>query len=538
MIRYIVLAIGLGALLAWANPSFATAFLTEVVDPSPSAGGTSLDLDAQGRPHITYSLGGSLHHTFKANGSWVSETVPGVAYAGRRSFAINPSGELILSYWSSSGALTCATKTNGMWTSNVVHTDGGVGDALTIDAAGNPHILSYLGNGSLVHSYRSGATWVNQVITATGGQPPVDLAIVIDSQEHPHIATERFYGRQVFHSFDSGQGWVTEVLDETPLGAQPLHSVALALDTLDQPAIAFTDYASNSLKLAQKAGADWITEVVPGAAFGQYTNLSLDAQGLPHVMYSDGSLRYVTRPAGEWVVETVADGGSGVSMKLDRAGIPHAAYVGARGIQYSRAIDCNLAFGPDAVNAQRHGTWVTAYLESADFAVASVDPSTIRLDGAIACESKFATIGDHDADGIPDLMVKFRTEDVLPRISGGVTSLAMTGQLATGEEFKVDGALRLIDSAVASSGLSLRIVSPPGTAHVEYVLESPNRGAVQLQVFDVRGRLVRSWSDAPSQTVRGWDGRGSGGNQVGSGVYFLLAQADGQRVSKRLIVAR
>jgi hypothetical protein len=38
--------------------------------------------------------------------------------------------------------------------------------------------------------------------------------------------------------------------------------------------------------------------------------------------------------------------------------------------------------------------------------------------------------------------------------------------------------------------------------------------------------------------VHGWDGRGAGGLRVGSGVYFLLAEAGGQRVSRRLVVSR
>jgi len=537
MIRHIVLAAALGALLAWADPSFATAFLTEVVDPSPGASGTSLDLDAQGRPHITYSLGTSLRHTFKSSGGWVSETVPGVAYAGRRSLAIGPTGEPIVSYWSPSGSLNLAIKSGGTWSSQVVHMFGGAGDALTLDAAGNPHIVSYLGSGSLVHSYRSGGAWVNQVITSTGGQPPLDMCILIDSQARPHIAAEQFYGRQVFHSYEGDDAWVKEVIDETPAGAQPMHSVSLALDSLDQPIVAFTD-ASNSLEFARKTAAGWSLEAVPGTTFGQYTNLALGAQGAPHIMYSDGSLRYVTRPGSEWVVETVADGGSGACMKLDASGVPHVAYSGSRGIQYSHAIQCNLVFGPNTVNPQLHGTWITAYLESADFAIASVDPATIRLERAVACEPKFATIGDHDADGVPDLMVKFRTDDVRPLLASGPASLAMTGRLATGEEFKVDGAIRLVDAPIAAAGLSLRILSAPGASQVEYVLESPQGRSARLQVFDVRGRRVRSWDDTPSQAVHGWDGRSSEGSRVGSGVYFLLAEADGQRVSKRLVVSR
>lgn len=540
MIRYIVFAFGLGALLAWACPTFATAFLTEVVDPSPSASGTSLALDAQGRPHITYSLGNSLRHTYRTTGGWISETIPGVAYAGRRSFAIGPAGEPIVSYWSLSGSLNLATKTGGTWTSEVVHSYGGIVDALTLDAAGSVHLLSYLGNGSLVHSHRVEGAWVNQAITSTGGQPPLDMDIRIDSQARPHIAAEQFYGRQVFHSYEVGADWVQEVIDETPPGAQPTHSVSLALDSLDRPVVAFTDAAANTLKFARRASSDWVVEAVFGTAFGQYTNLALDPRDAPHIMYSDGALRYVTRPGTSWTVETVIAGGSGAAMKLDGSGAAHVAYVGMRGIQYSRVIDGNVTFGPNTVNSQRHGAWITGYVESSDFAVASVDPTTIRLEGAVASEPKFATIGDQDADGIPDLMVKFRTEDLLPLLATGATSLAMTGRLATGEEFKMDGMLRRSDAAAAAAfaGLSLRIVSAPGAARVEYVLENPQSGSARLQVFDVRGRLVRSWDDAPSQTVHGWDGRGSGGTRVGSGVYFLLAEAGGQRVSRRLVVSR
>jgi hypothetical protein len=534
-IRWITLCIG--TLLAVASPCLATSFLTEVVDPA-GAGPTSLAFDSGGRPHVTYVLAGSMRHAVKSGGAWVSETVPGVTWSGRRSLVIGAGDQVFLVHSDWMGRLVCATKSEGTWSDEVVPTFGGIaGDAVTVDRAGNPHILSYLGSGSLLHSVRLAGSWTSQVILSASGQPPVDMCILIDTQDRTHIAAEHFYGRWVFYSPGP---WAMEIVEETPLGVRPYHSVALALDSLAQPYLAFTDYATNSLKFATRtAASDWNVAMVADASFGLCTNLEFDTGGAPHIAYqSEGALRYLSRSGSDWTNELVATGGSSACMKLDPAGAPSIAYVGEHGVQVTRVIQADLAFAPDPFNEHRRAPWITAYLETSDFPLASVDPSSIRLGGSVPCDAKFATLGDKDGDGIVDLMFKFRSDDVLPLLAARTNSLVLTGRLLTGEEFQTQGSLRLVGAPDAVGDLALRIVSMPGAARVEYAVEGSSSGMARLQLFDVRGRLVRSWSDATGQGTGTWNGNGANGRHVGSGIYFLRAESDGRSVSKRVVVSR
>ncbi|MBM3287754.1 MAG: hypothetical protein FJY88_10460 [Candidatus Eisenbacteria bacterium] len=67
-------------------------------------------------------------------------------------------------------------------------------------------------------------------------------------------------------------------------------------------------------------------------------------------------------------------------------------------------------------------------------------------------------------------------------------------------------------------------------------------GPISLSVFDVGGALVRRLvdRDLPAGDYRiEWDGRGSDGNQVGSGIYFCrLAGGKGRAQTQRLLMVR
>jgi len=75
---------------------------------------------------------------------------------------------------------------------------------------------------------------------------------------------------------------------------------------------------------------------------------------------------------------------------------------------------------------------------------------------------------------------------------------------------------------------------------ISFGLRAPAREA-RLALFDVSGRRVRDLLRGPTpagpQSLR-WDGADEGGAHVGSGVYFLRLDADGRRVSRRIVLVR
>lgn len=71
--------------------------------------------------------------------------------------------------------------------------------------------------------------------------------------------------------------------------------------------------------------------------------------------------------------------------------------------------------------------------------------------------------------------------------------------------------------------------------------ETPSSGHVRLDVFDVRGRRVRTLVDesmpAGAHLVT-WDGRDNAGNTAGSGVYFYRLAAGGKSEAKKMMILK
>lgn len=84
------------------------------------------------------------------------------------------------------------------------------------------------------------------------------------------------------------------------------------------------------------------------------------------------------------------------------------------------SINATIDFDPDTLNRSSNGTWVVAYIELPDgYIPVDIDISSIRLEGTIPAEMRPYAVGDHDKDGIPDLMVKFKRSDVINLLSDG-----------------------------------------------------------------------------------------------------------------------
>jgi hypothetical protein len=81
---------------------------------------------------------------------------------------------------------------------------------------------------------------------------------------------------------------------------------------------------------------------------------------------------------------------------------------------------------------------------------------------------------------------------------------------------------------------------PPSATAISIAFAVPARAEVSLDVFDVRGRVVRRLHGGATEAGRYevvWDGRDGSGRPVGSGVYFArLVAADRARTEKIVVV--
>ncbi len=83
-------------------------------------------------------------------------------------------------------------------------------------------------------------------------------------------------------------------------------------------------------------------------------------------------------------------------------------------------VNATIDFDPNTLNKMSNGNWVVVYIElPVGYNVADIDISSIRLETTIPAELRPYAIGDHDKDGIPDLMVKFKRSDVINLLPNG-----------------------------------------------------------------------------------------------------------------------
>jgi hypothetical protein len=85
------------------------------------------------------------------------------------------------------------------------------------------------------------------------------------------------------------------------------------------------------------------------------------------------------------------------------------------------------------------------------------------------------------------------------------------------------------------------VLPPGGVASVEPVTRTVGDSETErIDVYDVRGRRIRSWLPPPSTwDARHWDETDANGQRVASGIYFARArQRSGRAITHRIVVVR
>jgi hypothetical protein len=219
--------------------------------------------------------------------------------------------------------------------------------------------------------------------------------------------------------------------------------------------------------------------------------------------------------------------------------------------------EATIDIEPNTLNLGSSGRFVTCYIElPPEHSAADIDVSSVVLNGSVDAESRPHATGDYDKDEVPDLMVKFsrsRVQETVSsgdsveiRVSGDVAGFAFQGRdivRIVGEErhsLHTTAAVPVPRRSVDRSELHHNYPDPlnPATT-IRYALASP--AAVCLEVFDVRGNLVRNLVNEQKRAGRHvsvWNGTNSAGDPVSSGVYFYRLTAGGFTDTKKMVVLR
>jgi hypothetical protein len=334
---------------------------------------TSLALDAQGRPHVSYGDNSSfvVKYAMKTGGAWMTEVVDATGTLGvYTAIAVDAQSNPHVSYWDLTNSdLKYAERTGGSWMTEIVDAAGAVGtySSIAVDAQGAPHI-SYSDdtNQNLKYAEKTAGSWNIEIVDATGSVG-IHTSIVLDGQDEPHISYFDGTNLDLKYATKTGPFWISERVDTT--GSVGFFT-SIALDTQGAPHIAYYDNTNDDLKYAVKTGSGWSIETVDaGGDVGTAASIALDVDGNPRIAYydnTDDDLEFAVKAGGVWSFETVdAAGNVGLlytSVDVDVRGDPRIAYYDVTNgdLKYAAAgLDVTVPVGGDvwAVGALRTIRW-------------------------------------------------------------------------------------------------------------------------------------------------------------------------------------
>lgn len=287
---------------------------------------TSVALDAEGRPHITYQ-DEDLNYAWKADDGWRIEVID-VPYApgGFSSLALAQDGMPHISHYEMIlDNLLYSFKDGEGWHTETIaeQGDAGMHSSIAIDDTGRPHI-SYNDRWqySIAYARKDPAGWQIEAL----GQGGSWTSLALDAQGAPHIGFCTTSGP--VHAHHDGSAWIMETL------TGPADYASLAVD--DAGGVHFSYHVWDSfagtrgLRFSRKTQGVWETDTVSQAAdVGTYTALALDFSGFVHACYVnsvDEGLRYAVQTEDGWEVQAVGQAGIDLSLALDQQGYPHIAF--------------------------------------------------------------------------------------------------------------------------------------------------------------------------------------------------------------------
>ena len=215
------------------------------------------------------------------------------------------------------------------WHIETVDAEGYTGDesSLALASSGRPRIAYHFNYG---FNY---ARWDDEwlIENPDPGMNGKYLSMVLDANNHPHIAYFFYTAWDLKYTRWDGDEWLIETVDSA---ADVGTYNSIALDSSDRPHISYFDYTNYNLKYTRWDGDEWLVETVDSTGeVGGYTSIALDGSGHPHISYAGNltsyDLKYARWDGDEWLIETVdsaGDVGWYTSLALDDSGYPHISY--------------------------------------------------------------------------------------------------------------------------------------------------------------------------------------------------------------------
>ena len=201
-------------------------------------------------------------------------------------------------------------------------------------------------------------------------------------------------------------------------------------------------------------------------------------------------------------------------VAADGSGHIYVVDSGNRRIQkFTAPLVASLRVEPRTINLRSGGKWVVAHIEPpAPYAPADIDVASLTLNGVAVDPAAPVDVTDVDADGVPELSVRFSraaiaetavsgASDLTLQLAGTVAGRIMTGQdvvgvVGGGDILTYDpglGAAGVAPGGGRSEAFELRAVTPNPTkagAGLIVSFSAPDREPAFVEVIDLSGRRV------------------------------------------------
>ncbi|UCE36350.1 MAG: PQQ-binding-like beta-propeller repeat protein [Thermoplasmata archaeon] len=330
-----------------------------IPDSAPHGGYyTSIALDSQDYPHISYYSDGNLKYTKWDGNSWNIETVDDNGTTGvSTSISLDSNDNAHISYYHflPPQNLKYAKWDGSSWNIEIVDSNGNVGfsSSLELDSNNYPHII-YLNDSSkrLKYAMWTGSEWDIQIIDTPGNVGHLSICLALDKEDNPHII---WFGHQPDHSLYYGKrygnNWSITLVDTT---AYLKAGSSLTIDNNGYVHISYVDVSSGFLKYAKLIESNCsLVNVCNIGGSDVYTSIAIDVNGYPHISFYDSTpnydLKYVKWTGFDWNVETVDPSkrvGQWNSIVLDKNGNPHISYSdrGNTTLRYARKVNNIISY--------------------------------------------------------------------------------------------------------------------------------------------------------------------------------------------------
>lgn len=316
------------------------------IETIENGGNPALFLDSSNQPHVSYrNSRQSVVLAYKNGAGWQQSVVDSeMGYNGDTGVAVDSVGADHVSYLDYTNDLQMyATNGTGVWQTQVIDTSVGEVNALSIDNAGNVHIVYKIlvtDMGVVGYATNTSGSWQTERLVEFSSESIRDADILVDAAGAVHLVfTSRAYGDfdcSIHYMSNQEGNWQREVVEE-----RARCGVAMAMDTAENVHLAYAAMFQgyDNLLHADNSGGAWqlepIEQIGHSFSWGNYPELDLTIDGADdlHVAYHDqyDNLKYATNTSGMWEFYFLDSSGTRIfinpSITVDPTGHVTIVYV-------------------------------------------------------------------------------------------------------------------------------------------------------------------------------------------------------------------